>query len=62
MTSARGVFTVLVVAWIAGVLATRWILLHAFALDGPTMALMVAVPLMQSAVFLAWRAVARRRS
>ncbi|GMV22179.1 MAG: hypothetical protein AB7L71_02720 [Vicinamibacterales bacterium] len=60
MTSARGIFFVLVAAWIAGVLATRWVMLGAFALDGPTLALMAAVPLTQAVVFLAWRAIRRR--
>ncbi len=61
MTGAPKLMITLVAAWVVGVLATRWILLHAFAIDAATLTLMAAVPLTQAACFLAWRAVFRRR-
>lgn len=53
----------LLLSFVVGVLATRWLALHAFALDFPVVAAMIVVPLVQAAVLLTWRGwFARRRS
>jgi hypothetical protein len=48
-------FITLLLTYGIGVLACRWLVLGAFALDGPTLAAMVAIPIVQTAVLLAWR-------
>jgi hypothetical protein len=57
------VILTLLLSFVVGVLATRWLALHAFALDFPVVAAMIVVPLVQAAVLLTWRGwFARRRS
>jgi hypothetical protein len=48
-------FLTLLLTYALGVLASRWLVLRAFALDAPTIAAMAAVPVVQAAVLLAWR-------
>lgn len=59
----RTLVITLLVSYGAGVLAVRWLVLHAFAFDGPAVVSMVAVPAVQAVVLVGWRRVfaARRR-
>lgn len=50
----------LVVSYGVGVLAVRWLILHAFALDGAAIVALVAVPVAQAVVLIGWRRVWRR--
>jgi hypothetical protein len=62
MLSARSLVVTLFLTYIAGILATRWLILGVFALDQRTVAAMVAVPLVQGALWLGWRGLFGRRS
>ena len=57
----RSLAVPLLLAYAAGVLATRWLALRAFALDWPIVTAMVTVPLVQTAVLVGWRRWSRRR-
>jgi hypothetical protein len=62
MSVFRWPVVTLLVSYSIGVLACRWLIFEHFALDRPTVAAMIAVPLVQAAVLAAWRALADRRS
>lgn len=46
---------ILFLAYGLGVLACRWLIFGDFALDRPTIAAMISVPLVQAAVMAGWR-------
>ena len=48
-------FVLLLLTYALGVLASRWLVFRAFALDGPTITALLAVPVVQAAVLTAWR-------
>jgi hypothetical protein len=45
----------LVLTYVVGVLASRWLVFRAFALDAPAITAMIAVPLAQIAALALWR-------
>ena len=61
MPAFRSLIVTLLVTYSLGVLASRWLVFRAFALDGPTVAAMVAVPVVQAALLAAWRRWSGRR-
>jgi hypothetical protein len=62
MSVFRWPVVTLLVSYALGVLACRWLIFQDFALDRPTVAAMIAVPLVQAAALAAWRSFAGRRS
>ena len=61
MTASWSLALTLLLTYAGGVLAVRWLVFRAFALDGPTVAAMLAVPVVQAAVLIGWRRWAGRR-
>ncbi len=55
MPAFRSLIITLLLTYGLGVLASRWLVFRALALDGPTLAAMVAVPVVQAAVLAVWR-------
>jgi len=62
MSRLRSPALTLLLTYCFGVLACRWLVLHAFALDGPTATAMVAVPVVQAAALAGWRRLFNGRS
>ncbi len=62
MSVLRSPLMALLLSYALGVLACRWLIFHAFALDRPTIAAMLAVPLVQAAALAGWRRLFRGRS
>ena len=62
MISFRALCVVLLVTYVAGVLACRWLVYGAFAIDRPTIAAMLIVPVVQALVLVGWRRLSTRRS
>lgn len=52
----------LVLTYFVAVAACRWFVFGVIAMDGPTIAAVVAVPLAQAAAIAGWRRVVGRRS
>lgn len=55
MAAFRSLVVTLLLTYGLGVLASRWLVLRAFALDGPTVFAIVAVPVVQAGVLAGWR-------
>lgn len=62
MSGFRSTVVTLLLSYSLGVLACRWLIFHAFALDAPVVAAMVAVPLVQGAALTGWRRLFTGRS
>jgi hypothetical protein len=61
MSGWRATLLTLLLSYVAGVLAVRWLTFHAFALDAPIIAAMAAAPLVQTAAWIGWRRLFHRR-
>ncbi len=61
MSALRRLAILLLASYGIGVLASRWLVFGTFALDRPTVAGMIAVPLVQAALLAGWRQWRRRR-
>ena len=62
MSLPRSRFVTLLLTYSLGVLACRWWIFGAFAIDGPTLTAMVAVPVVQAAALAIGRRFFSRRS
>lgn len=62
MAILRSTFVTLLLSYVAAVCVCRWMVFGAVALDGPTVAAMVAVPLVQVLAIAGWRRLVGRRS
>lgn len=61
MLTSGSLIATLILTFVAGVLATRWIMFGTFALDRSIIAAMVVVPLVQALVLTGWRRWTTRR-
>lgn len=62
MPIVRRPVVTLLLSYSLGVLVCRWLIFGDFALDRPTLAAMIAVPLVQAAALAGWRRFGYRRS
>ncbi len=61
MAVFRSLIITLLLTYCLGVLASRWLVFRAFAIDGPTLVALVAVPVVQAAALAVWRRWSGRR-
>lgn len=55
MAVTRPEITTLLCTYVIGVLVVRWVVFRAFALNGPAIATIIAVPIVQAGVLAGWR-------